>query len=296
MNAPSTPQIPLLELDLLRTLVTIAETGNFSTAAQAVHRTPSAVSMQVKRIEDLLGRPVFVRDSRSVSLTVDGEMLVEHGRRLLAMNREMVSRFVQPDLAGEVRLGAPDDVAERFLPPMMRRFGETHPCVAINVVVDMTPNMMQMVREGRLDMTIVTRDAGFAGSEDAELLLREPLVWAMRRGGLAFERDPLPIAVWEEGCSWRIAGLEALQRIGRDFRIAFESAHITAQRAAILGDLVVAPMPVSALGDEIVEAPISADLPPLPDYTLGLMVGPNPSAPAQAAADHLRASYAQCRP
>ena len=294
MNAPFTPQVPLLDLDLLRTLTAIAETGNFSTAAMAVHRTPSAVSMQIKKLEDLLGRPVFLRDSRSVALTEDGDVLLEHARRVLALNRDVMARFVQPDLAGEVRLGAPDDVAERFLPPMMRRFAETHPGVAICVTVDLTANMMRAVREGRLDMTIITRDKNFAGSEDAELLLREPLVWAALKGGVAAEADPLPISVWEEGCSWRNAGIGALEAIGRAYRITFETAHITAQRAAILADLVVAPIPRSSMTDRIVEVPPEKGLPALPDYTLGLMVRDTPSAPVRAAADHLRASFARC--
>lgn len=294
MNQQGAPRIPLLDLDLLNTLVAIAETGNFSTAAQAVHRTPSAVSMQVKKVEEIVGRPVFVRDSRSVLPTADGERLIAHARRLLALNREVLSEFVQPDLAGEVRLGALDDVAERYLPEMLRRFSETHPGVAVTVVVENTRRMMEMVRERRLDMTIVTRNAQFCGTGDTELLLREPLVWAARRGGLAVEKNPLPVSVWENGCAWRAAALEGLARSGRDFRITFESAHISGQRAAILADLVVAAVPRSSLGGDVVEVDQDAGLPDLPDYALGLQLGPNPSAPVRAAADHLRASFARC--
>ena len=294
MNAPSTPAVPLLELDLLRTLVAIAETGNFSAAAEVVHRTPSAVSMQVKRIEDLLGRPVFLRDSRSVSLTADGEVLLEHGRRLLALNRDVISRFVQPDLAGEVRLGAPDDVSERYLAPMLRRFSETHPGIAVTVVVEGTDRMMKMVRERRLDLSIVTRNAGFTGTDDTGVLLREPLVWAVLKGGVAVEKTPLPLSVWEHTCVWRQAAIQGLEAQGRDYRITFESAHISGQRAAIRADLCVAPIPRSSLGGDIVEAPAHHGLPPLPDYTLGLMIGEGVSAPVLAAADHLRASFALC--
>ena len=106
MNVRVQPNIPLLELDHLRTLVAIAETGSFSGAAAAVYRTPSAISMQVKKVEDLLGRALFVRDSRSVSLTADGEFLLEHARRMLAQNREAMALFVAPDLKGVVRLGS----------------------------------------------------------------------------------------------------------------------------------------------------------------------------------------------
>ena len=290
MNAPRTPTIPLLDLDLLKTLVAIAETGSFSAAAAAVHRTPSAVSMQVKKMEDLLGRAVFIRDSRSVELTSDGAFLLEHARRMLALNRDALARFVQPDVEGVVRLGAPDDVAERFLPTMLRRFSESHPCVTVNVIVDGSDRMMSMLKEGRLDLTLMTCDAGF-DDQRAEVLLRERLVWAMCRGGVAIERTPLPLSVWEEGCVWRKAGIDGLDAAGRDWRVAFQSAHISGQRAAILADLAIAPIPLSSLGGDIVEAPAKYGLPPLRKYALGLLVGTDPSAAVNAAADHLRASF-----
>ena len=100
MTIHTTSRVPLLDLDLLNTLVAIADSGNFSAAAVAVGRTPSAISMQVKRMEEIVGCPLFVRDNRSVRLTRPGIMLVEHGRRLLALNSEMLGRFVKPDITG----------------------------------------------------------------------------------------------------------------------------------------------------------------------------------------------------
>lgn len=295
MNAPlrkAVPaQIPLLELDLLRTLVAIAETGNFSAAADSVGRTPSAISMQVKKMEETLGRPLFLRDSRSVSLTRDGEVLLEHGRRLLALNREMLARFVTPDLAGEVRLGAPDDAAERFLPGMLRRFADSHPGITLNVVVDGSARMIDMVRAGDLDLALITCEAGFKGDERAEVVFREQLVWACLAGGVAAERDPLPVSVWEESCVWRQAGLRGLEAQNRAYRIAFQSAHISGQRAAILADLAIAPLPASSLGGRIAEAPARAGLPALPAYALGLIIGADPSDPVRAAAEHLRQGF-----
>lgn len=290
MNAPRTPTIPLLDLDLLKTLVAIAETGSFSAAAAAVLRTPSAVSMQVKKIEDLLGRPVFIRDSRSVELTADGAFLLEHARRMLALNRDALARFVQPDVEGVVRLGAPDDVAERFLPKMLRGFAETHPCVTVDVTVDGSERMVSMLKSGRLDLTLITCEAGF-DDHGAEVLFRERLVWATCRGGVAVERQPLPLSVWEEGCVWRKAGIDGLDAVGRDWRVAFQSAHISGQRAAILADLAVAPIPESSIGGEIIEAPAKYGLPKLPKYALGLVIGPDPTPAVHAAADHLRASF-----
>jgi DNA-binding transcriptional LysR family regulator len=291
MNAPTVPRIPLLDLDLLKTLVAIADTGNFSAAAAAVHRTPSAVSMQVKKIEEILGRPVFIRDSRSVELTSDGAFLLEHGRRMLALNREAVARFVQPDVQGVVRLGAPDDVVERFLVDMLRRFNESHPQVTVNVTVDGTLRMVDMLNRGLLDLALITCEAG-PKAERVEVLFREQLVWAACKGGVAAEQKPLPVSVWEEGCVWRKAALSQLDAEGVPWRVAFQSAHISGQRAAVLADLAVAPIPVSSLGGCIVEAPAHFGLPKLPKYSLGLAIGEHPNPAVVAAADHLRASFA----
>ena len=156
MNFPLKHPLPLIDIDLLNSLVAIAETGSFTAAADQVFRTPSAISMQVKKLEELLGRPLFVRDSRSVALTADGEMLLTYARRILALNREAVSLFIAPEVAGVVRLGAPDDVSERFLPGMLRRFSQTHPGVTVDVVVETSKNLLDQLGRGRLDLTLVT--------------------------------------------------------------------------------------------------------------------------------------------
>ncbi len=292
MNAPTHPRVPLLDLDLLRTLVAIHDTGSLSGAAAVVHRTPSAISMQVKKIEELLSRPVLVRDSRSVSFTRDGAFLLEHARRMLALNREAVARFVQPDVQGVVRLGAPDDAAERLLPLMLRRFADSHPCVTVDVVVDTTERMIAAYNEGKLDMTLVTCRAGMA-TEKAEVLFEEQLGWMMRRGGIAVEQEPIPVSVWEEGCVWRTAGLDALDAQGRAWRIAFQSGHLSGQRAAILADLAIAPLPMSAATGDIVEVPKKHGLPKLPKYAIGLLSGNNDNPAVDAAVNHLRATFTQ---
>ena len=291
MNLQLSHPAPLLDPELLRTFVAICETGSFAAAAERVFRTPSAVSMQIKKLEEMLGRAVFIRDSRSVSLTRDGELLLEHGRRLLALNRDLMAKFIAPDIAGEVRLGAPDDVSERFLPRMLRRFADSHAGVTVNVVVENSGPLMEKVRQKKVDIALVTCESGWVGSERAEVLMRERLVWASLKGGIAMERVPLPISVWEDGCVWRKAGIEGLEADGRPYRIAFHSAYISGQRAAILADLAIAPLPASALSGDIVEADEHHGLPRLPEYALGMIVCDDPSPSVQAAADHLRASF-----
>ncbi len=282
-----TRRVPLLDLDLLRTLVAIADNGNFSSAAEEVGRTPSAVSMQVKRIEEMVQRAVFIRDSRSVRLTADGETLLEHGRRMLALNREVMTRFIDPGLVGEVRLGTPDDVAERFMADMLRRFAEAYPGIMLNITVDDTNPMMEKIAEGRLDIAVTSMHAGFKGDEMAEMIHREPMVWAMLDGGVAVERDPLPVAVWETGCVWRHAALDALEAQGRRYRIISESPHIAGKRACLLADMGVAVLPRSSVGGRIVEVDRRHGLPPLPKYKLGLVVAERGAPAVEAVRDLL---------
>lgn len=293
MNAPLNHPLPLLEMDVLRTFVAIAETGSFTLAASAVFRTPSAVSMQIKKLEEMLGAQVFSRDARSVSLTQDGEMLLGYARRLLALNRDAVSKFVVPDIAGVVRLGSPDDYGERILPNVLRRFAQTHPSIAVDVTIDQSSSLRRRLADRQLDITLFTVCRNVPA--EAEVLLTEPIVWGGAKGGCAHLREPLPLSIWEEGCAWRADALEALGREGRDYRIAYMSAHTAGQRAAILADLAIAPLPKSFIGDEIVALGPQEGLPALSNYNLAMIVAHDAAAPVLAAADHIRATFESFR-
>ncbi|MET3790070.1 LysR substrate-binding domain-containing protein [Aquamicrobium terrae] len=290
MNAPLNHPLPLLDLDVLRTFVAIAETGSFTTAAGSVYRTPSAVSMQIKKLEDVLGRSVFSRDARSVKLTTDGEMLLGYARRMLAINREAVSKFIIPDIVGVVRLGSPDDYGERVLPHVLKRFAQSHPAIAVDVTIDQSVNLRRRMDDRALDLTLLTNSCK-ASADSAEVLLTEPIVWAGAKGGCAHMREPLPVSIWEEGCVWRAGALEALGREGRDYRVAYMSAHTAGQRAAIMADLAVAPLPKSFLGEDMVELGPADGLPDIGNYSLAMVVAPEASAPVKAVADHIRATF-----
>ena len=279
---------PLVELDLLKTLVAISETRSFSAAATLIHRSPSAVSMQIKRLEEIIGRPVFLRDSRSVSLTGEGEHLLAHGRRVLELNRQIVSRFTASEIAGVVRLGALDHAVEQFLPQLLRRFNAVHPAVTVDVTVENTDVLLDKIRQQQLDIAIVTCTPGTTLDQGIEVLRREALVWAGARGGIAAEQTPLPVSVWEEGCVWREAALSALEQQGRDYRVNFKSAYIAGQKAAVLADLVVAPLPATVCGGDIVTLGQESGLPSLDDFALGMTLLKKPPIPVVALAQQLR--------
>ncbi|MFB2551747.1 LysR substrate-binding domain-containing protein [Ensifer soli] len=290
MNMMFRHALPLLELDVLKTFVAIAETGNFTTAAETVYRTPSAVSMQVKKLEETLGCVLFLRDARSVSLTPNGEVLLGFARRLLALNNEAVSRFLMPDMSGVVRVGAPEDIGERVLPQVLKRFAESYPNVTVDVSIGMSTAMRKRVDEHRMDIAIynsLTAESMTGG----EFLCDEKLVWAGARSGTAHLRDPLPVSMWEDGCVWRADATERLTQAGRNFRVAFLSAHTTGQRAAIQADLAVAPLPRYLVQGDLVQLGEKDGLPELGSYRIGLKIADNPSPPVLAVAEHVREAF-----
>lgn len=290
MTAPFRPPLPLLDNDVLRTFVAIAETGNFSTAAEAVLRTPSAVSMQIKKLEDQLKTTLFLRDARSVTLTQHGEMLLSYARRMLALSNEAVSRFVMPELSGVVRLGAPDDIAERILPRVLKDFGESFPGIMVDVTVDQSIQLRKRIEEQRLDLTLIncaTKPFPTIG----EVIHTEKLVWAGAKCGTAYLRDPLPISVWEDGCVWRNDAISQLEKHKRGYRIAYASAHSMAQRAAVLSDLAIAPFPRSYVTDDMQVLGPKEGLPELISFDIRLLTAPQLSNPAKAVAESIRESF-----
>ena len=144
----------LIDMELYRTFLVIAETSSFSKASELIGRTPSAVSMQIKKLETMLGVSVFVREGRSVRLTHEGDALLGYARRILMLNDEAVSLFVSPDVEGEVRFGAPSDFGTRFLPTFLSRFARSHPGVNVDVHLDGSPQLADEIKEGELDLVL----------------------------------------------------------------------------------------------------------------------------------------------
>lgn len=292
MTVPFRPPLPLLDNDVLRTFVAIAETGNFSTAAEAVLRTPSAVSMQIKKLEEQLKTTLFLRDARSVTLTHHGEMLLSYARRMLALSNEAVSRFVMPELSGVVRLGAPDDIAERLLPRILKDFADSFPGIMVDVTVDMSSALRKRVEEQRLDLALFNcNPRSFNGI--GEVIHTERLVWAGAKCGNAHLRDPLPISVWEEGCCWRQEAIAQLEKHKLPYRVAYASAHTMAQRAAVLSDLAIAPFPRSYVANEMVVLGPQEGLPELFSFDVRLITTPQLSVPGKALAESIRDFYGQ---
>jgi DNA-binding transcriptional LysR family regulator len=281
--------LPLLELDVMKTFIAIAETGNFTTAAEAVFRTPSAVSMQIKKLEETLRVPLFRRDARSVSLTHHGEMLLSYAKRLISLNNEAVSRFIVPEMNGIVKLGAPDDIGELMLPGVLRHLSETWPQLAIDVTIESSANLHKGVEEGRLDLALYNF-LNAVRADPAEKVMSERLVWVGKKHGQVHLKQPLPVSVWDTGCIWRTRALEELTKAEIQFRIAYFCGSYMGQIAAIRADIAIAPLARFLVRDDMVVLGERDGLPDLGSYDIGLAVKKGASQPAHAVADYIRSS------
>lgn len=283
--APSRATLPLLDSEVVRTFVTIAESGSFTRAAQQLFRTPSALSMQIKRLEEILGQTLFVREARHVRLTAEGEVLLGYGRRLLKLNAEAVTQFLAPTIEGRVGLGMTDDVVGRILPTVLAQFARSHPAVQVDVEVGRSKDLLARLDEGELDLALVMAGGpGQAGR--GEIVHSEPLVWAGREDGVAVQRSPLPVTLAQQGCAWRRITLNALDQAGMAYRIAYSCDHCAGQEAAMLADLAVTAFPKS-----LIRPPLKRlhheSLPPLGDYQVSLVKRAGSSGASEVLAEQV---------
>ena len=276
-----------LDLDQMKTFVAIAETGSFTRAADLVHKTQSAVSMQMRRLEERVGKGLFARDGRASKLTEDGERLLAYARRLMRLNDETLAAFDEAELTGRVRLGTPDDYADRFLPEILARFSHSNPRAEVTVVCAPTPLLVEAMRAGELDVAIIThvREKG-----PAELIRREPLLWVGSQRHAAQEIDPVPLALGRPTCDWRRAALEGLERVGRRHRLLYVSWNSTAVGAAVLAGLAVSVLPESALRQGMRVLGEHEGFPRLPPVDIGLLRGRTKNPVADALAGHIVSS------
>src|SRR6266567_3812747 len=169
----------MLDTDQLRTFIAISETGSFTKAADVVNKTQSAVSMQMKRLEERLERPIFSRDGRASRLTEDGQRLLDYARRIVKLNVETLAAFSDAELSGRVRLGVPDDYADRYLPEIMARFSHSYPAVELSVICEPSVDLLERIDANELDLAIVTNCESKRASETFR---RERLLWVTSNG------------------------------------------------------------------------------------------------------------------
>ena len=256
-----------LDLDVLSMFIAVADTGSFVRGAALVHRSQSAVSMQIKALESSLGKTLFVRKPRNITLTQDGHVLVAYARRLLTLREEAWAAIVRPDVKGRVSIGVPDDYASSLLPSVLRKFSATYPKVEIQVIGMPSNALAPLIKENKIDLACVTRMRGLSG----DFIRLEPMVWAgCATGNEVWKERPLPIAVFAAGSVARSKAIHALERARISFRTSYESPSLLGLFSMVEAGLAIAPLPRCSIPDRFVQLGVGEGLPPLPELEIVL--------------------------
>ncbi|SEC20363.1 DNA-binding transcriptional regulator, LysR family [Rhizobiales bacterium GAS191] len=269
-----------LDLDLLRSFVAVVESGSFSNAAPRIGRSQSAVSMQMQRLEQAVGKQLLIRTPRSVTPSQAGEGFLTYARRLLRLSDEAWASVTRPEEAGCVRLGVPDDYAAFLLPPALSRFAAEHPLVTVELICEPSSALVRAIEEGRLDLAIVTR----LPTQPLEVMRRERFVWVASPHHVAWENDPIPIALFEPGCAARINVLRALGDSDRSYRCTYSSPSLFGLIAVVQAGLAVAGLSECSVPPSLRVIGENEGLPPLDELEIGILRNP---ASATAAVERL---------
>jgi DNA-binding transcriptional LysR family regulator len=272
---------PDLDLDLVRCFVTVAESGGFTAASRRLHLTQSAVSLKIQRLEGLVGRSVLVRTSRSLALTTEGELLLAYGRRLLALNQEMLDRISRAGNTDLLRLGVMPQFGQQFLPALLSEFKRAHPHVDLSVETGMTAELLAGMDADRYDLVVGA--AGFSGSDsfhEDRVLLREKVTWVQSSSSPAVKlgKEALPLILFPAPCGYRRTALDLLDRAGLPWRIAYSSTSLPSIQAAVIAGLGIGVLGKSSLLPGMKAISTKAGLPGMPDLGIAIYSWKSPSS------------------
>lgn len=232
-----------LDIDLLRSFAAVADTGSFTAAAELVARTQSAISVQIKRLEETLGHKVFERTSRSLSLTPAGETLLNYARRILELNDESFRRIAEPPVTGLIRLGITEYFVPTELPRILGRFAAAYPGVQLEVRMGLSRDLRESMAAGNLDAVIVR----LAPRERVKAIWSEAQVW-VARDDFALERgDAVPLALLPSPCVLREHAVESMKRLRRPWKVSFTGSSMASVQAAVSAGLGISIVPRSSL-------------------------------------------------
>jgi DNA-binding transcriptional LysR family regulator len=270
--------LPNLDMDILRTLVTAMDHGGFAKAAERLGRSQSAVSLQMRRLEESVGRPLLRRQGRGLALTDAGDVVLGYARRILELNDQALMAARGISVEGTVRFGVPQDFGETWLPGVLAQFSRIHPSVTVEVRVDRTNNLMDRIGAGGLDLALLWGNP----PPGATLVKRLPMAWIGLKGYVAERGEELPLALFEAPCVFRRHGIEALERSGRRWRLAVTSPSLAGLWAAASAGLGISIRTRLGLPPQLVPLGPSGDLPTLPETALSLYTSEGSVSPAVA--------------
>ncbi|SFQ36292.1 DNA-binding transcriptional regulator, LysR family [Bradyrhizobium sp. Ghvi] len=281
--------LQLLDPDLLRTFIMVAETSSFTRASERLFRSQAAISMQIKRLEERIGKPIFVREPHGAHLTSEGELLIHYARRLLRLNDEALANLSVAPTENVVRIGAPDEYVPVFLPEALLLLNKSCPGVLLELVSEKSTNLMQEVRNGRVDLALIMRHPE---NTDGEVLRREQLHWITSSDNSPHTSRLLPLALLSDRCVRRDIALRTLKQANRCFEVVLSSGSMTAIVAAVSAGLAISVAEDSVMPAGVRKLGEQDELPALgvADLVLHRAPGHQPRA-AATLAEHIRLSF-----
>lgn len=281
--------LPRLESEALRTFVAVAELGNVTRAADLLHRTQSAISVQVKRLEQDIGVELFRREPRGMGLTAAGEKLLPQARHILQLIDRAALEAAHGAVEGRVRVGIPDDYGSGLLAAILGDFAARHPNVDVDITCGFSTGFPEAVRSSRLDLAVYT-DQGSRVAGD--VLLKEETVWVGSRDHDMSGQAVLPLALFDRSCWWRDAAMDALAQAGIAHRVAYSSESVAGIKAAVKAGLALGVLARSTVDADMRVLGSAEGLPPLPVSNLVLIRrSAAPSAAIEAMTDAIRRGF-----
>jgi DNA-binding transcriptional LysR family regulator len=257
--------------ELLRSFIKTIDLGSFTLAAKQVGRTQSAVSLQIQRLEDLVGSRLFQRDAHKMQLTAEGMGFAQYARRILALNDEALASLRRPDVSGRIRLGAPHEYTASLLPEFLGKFAQSHPNVMLEVTSDLSKNLLRRQANGEFDLVVALHDDFEENS--GRLLHSEPLVWITSLDHERHLQVPMPLVVAPPPCIYRSHILQTLGKLGRASQIVYLSSSYNGLSAAVRAGLGVTVMTRSAAPAGVKILGTRDGFPPLGQLQLSLHRG-----------------------
>jgi DNA-binding transcriptional LysR family regulator len=274
-----------IDVAIVRAFLTVVETGSVTQAARQLNLSQGAISQQIRRLEELSARPLFLRAGRRMVLSSEGQQLIGAARHLVAANDQLWAALSSPAVQGEVRFGAPYDIIGSYAPRILRRFGSAFPTVRVTLVCRDSVVLLSELRSGRIDVALTTE---LGCGKGGETLRSDRLVWVGARGGDAHTRDPLPVSIGADTCVFRPVAIAALRKARRRWQATCEVSNMEPVRATLEADLAVAPLLSHSLPDSLEVLAAGSGLPKLPMFRINLYEAGHPSPAARAFADHVR--------
>ena len=244
-----------LPTDLLRTFINVAELGGFSKAGSQIGRSQPAVSLQIKRLEEIVDTQLITRNGRHLKVTEKGELLLSYARQILRLNDQAISSLILPKVAGHIRLGIPNEFAMSFLPGILGKFSNTHPEVSLEVSCDLTTNLMGMLENKELDMVVAIHKPDDKLPKDRQNW-DEELVWVIADDYTLKTDQSLPLIVAPEGCVYRNTIIHTLNNLDIPWRIVYTSTSYGGIIAAVMAGLGVTAIAYSTVpkGLKVIQA------------------------------------------